>query len=469
MPLPRRARSGPPAHQVGVQRGHRGPTDRHQPLLSSLAAQQHRAGVGVDVVDVEPDRLGDPRAGGIQQLEQRPVPQRQRTVRLAVAAGTLQQGQHLVDGQALGQPPARRRRLDRAGHVEFGEPFGGGEAVQPADGDQRARRRHRRQRSRPGVRVAAAQRGQEVAHVGLGDLAQVVDAAQGEVLGVAPQIPPIGAQRVGGDATLDRQVVEVALQLVVEGRAECRHAWSFRRANAVGLSTQAASTGRNESKSPRAACAARIPLTAMALTISPRQRHPHRLVEGEPPHHQIGLFVVGIGPADVGQAGGEVHPHALVAEARRADEVDQDAPVLRGQPGLFLQFARGGDVWRLAAHVEQPRRQLPQPPAHRVAVLVDHDDVAVVVHRQDRPPRRSARRLHVWRCSRRASAPHRRAMRKSFRRRWFRSRRSRNRVQPRTSDFSRESSWSNCPTLSGCSAPFARCSGISTGNRSAAL
>ena len=178
--------------------------------------------MGVDVVDVEPDRLGDPRTGGIQQLEQRAVPQRQRAVRIAVAACTLQQGQHFVDRQALGQPPARCRRLDRTGHVEFGEPFCGGESVQPADGDQRARRRYRRQRSGAGVRVAAAQRGQKVAHVGLGDLAQVVDAAQGEMLGVTPQIPPVGAQRIGGNPTLDRQVIEVALHLIVESRPEHR-------------------------------------------------------------------------------------------------------------------------------------------------------------------------------------------------------------------------------------------------------
>ena len=71
--------------------------------------------------------------------------------------------------------------------------------------------------------------------------------AQREVLGVAPQIPPIGAQRVRRDTTLDRQVVEIPLKLIVEGRAECRHEWSFRPANAVGRSIHSASTGRNES------------------------------------------------------------------------------------------------------------------------------------------------------------------------------------------------------------------------------
>jgi hypothetical protein len=30
--------------------------------------------MGVDVVEVKPDSLRDPRAGGVQQFEQRPVP-----------------------------------------------------------------------------------------------------------------------------------------------------------------------------------------------------------------------------------------------------------------------------------------------------------------------------------------------------------------------------------------------------------
>ena len=84
--------------------------------------------------------------GGVQQLQQRPVAQRQRAVGRAVAARAVQQCQHLVDGQALGQPAARRRRPDRPRHVDFGQPFGGGEPVQAAHRDQRPRRRHRRQR-----------------------------------------------------------------------------------------------------------------------------------------------------------------------------------------------------------------------------------------------------------------------------------------------------------------------------------
>ena len=91
------------------------------------------------------------------------------------AAGAFQQRQHLVDGQALGQPPARRRRPDRPRHVQFGQPLGGGEPMQPTHRDQRPRRRDRRQRHRAGFGIPPAQRHQELADVVLADLGQIVD------------------------------------------------------------------------------------------------------------------------------------------------------------------------------------------------------------------------------------------------------------------------------------------------------
>jgi hypothetical protein len=40
-------------------------------------------------------------------------------------------------------------------------------------------------------------------------------------------------------------------------------------------------------------------------------------------------------------------------------------------------------TWRLAAQVQQPGGQLPQPPAERVPVLVDEHHVVVVIQRED--------------------------------------------------------------------------------------
>ena len=49
--------------------------DRDDPLLAALAGQPHRRPAAVEVVDGQPDRLGDARAGAVQQLQQRAVAQ----------------------------------------------------------------------------------------------------------------------------------------------------------------------------------------------------------------------------------------------------------------------------------------------------------------------------------------------------------------------------------------------------------
>ena len=261
-----------PAHQIGVQRGDRRAADRDQALFAALAAQQHRPGVGVDVVEVEAHRLGDPRAGRVQQFQQRTVAQRQRTVGFAVAAGAVEQGQHLVDAQALGKPAAGRRRFHLTGDVDRSDSLGGGESVQAAHRDQRPGGRNRRQRHHPVVRVTAAQGHQELADIDLRHARQIVDPPGVEVFGVTPQIPAVGTQRVRRHPPLDRQVVEVSAELFVEGRTEGQrvggHPCPFRCANAVGRSIQGASTGRRRSTGG-IAWAARIPATEIELTISP--------------------------------------------------------------------------------------------------------------------------------------------------------------------------------------------------------
>ena len=120
-----------------------------------------------------------------------------------------------------------------------------------------------------GFRIAAPQRHQEFADVVLADLGQVVDAAQREVLEVAAQVAAIGAQRVGCDSPLDRQVIEVSLQLGLQRRRQGRHPAACRALNAVGLSIHGASTGRGSAMPSLTAYAAKIPATARELTISP--------------------------------------------------------------------------------------------------------------------------------------------------------------------------------------------------------
>lgn len=70
------------------------------PLLATLAAQQHGAARGIQVVPVEADGLGDPRPGGVQQLQQSTVPQRGGSV----ADTACEQLFHLVERERTGQP-----------------------------------------------------------------------------------------------------------------------------------------------------------------------------------------------------------------------------------------------------------------------------------------------------------------------------------------------------------------------------
>jgi len=59
------------------------------------------------------------------------------------------------------------------------------------------------------VGVAFAQPGEELADVGLGDVGERRTAAGVEQLGVSAQVPPVGRQGVGREATLDGEVVEI--------------------------------------------------------------------------------------------------------------------------------------------------------------------------------------------------------------------------------------------------------------------
>ena len=88
-PVGRQRRPGP--HQVVLDGPQRVAADRDDPLLAALAGQPHRRLPAVEVVDGQPDRLGDARAGAVEQLQQRPVAQPARPLD---RAGRLDQRHH---------------------------------------------------------------------------------------------------------------------------------------------------------------------------------------------------------------------------------------------------------------------------------------------------------------------------------------------------------------------------------------
>ncbi len=78
-----------PVGQPAAQRiGGRHP-ERRAPLLIALAEHPHQPVVGVDVVNVQPAQLAHPDPGGIQHLDDQPVPQSQRITLLGAQTSRL--------------------------------------------------------------------------------------------------------------------------------------------------------------------------------------------------------------------------------------------------------------------------------------------------------------------------------------------------------------------------------------------
>ena len=107
--------------------------DRHEPLLVALADDAHEPAVHREVLGVQPDGLADAQAGGVEELQERPVAQSERVRRLIgiVAAGGLEQGLGLGDGQRLGQQPRLSRQVEVRRHVHRDPPLAIGEPVEP--------------------------------------------------------------------------------------------------------------------------------------------------------------------------------------------------------------------------------------------------------------------------------------------------------------------------------------------------
>ena len=181
----------PFSRMVAVQAGARAGAGSHCAQLAQ-----------VQVVDVEPDRLGDPGAGPVQQLEQCPVPQRR------LAGGCRrEQPLHFADGDGLGQPARRRWRAHGPGRIRCGQALGERERVQPAHGDHCPAGRARGQRRV--IPVAFAQPRQEVRDVLRADLPDLGPADGSQRRRIALQVTPVGLEGVLSQATFHGQVVEI--------------------------------------------------------------------------------------------------------------------------------------------------------------------------------------------------------------------------------------------------------------------
>ncbi|BCJ67959.1 hypothetical protein GCM10009779_57410 [Polymorphospora rubra] len=199
--------------------------------------QRGGAGRQVEVVDGGTDRLGDPGAGAVQELQQGPVAQRQRAGVGAVRAGGLQQGDDLGDVEGLRQPAGRCRRAYVAAGVVADDALADGEAVQPAYGAGGPGGGGRRQRRVVGV--ALAQPGDVRGDLRGPDRGEVVDAVGRERVEVAVQVPPVRGEGVRRQSAFDGQVVEVGADRTPQGR---RRRWPVTGLRGRGRRRQASTS-----------------------------------------------------------------------------------------------------------------------------------------------------------------------------------------------------------------------------------
>jgi hypothetical protein len=80
-----------------------------------------------------------------------------------------------------------------------------------------------------------------------------------------------------------------------------------------------------------------------------------------------------------GQVPGEKDPDPLGAVPGGAEEVGEHVPIFGPVAGFFEQLSLCSRQQVLPRHVPQAGRDLPQQPAHRVPVLLDHQDPVTVV------------------------------------------------------------------------------------------
>src|SRR5699024_11614374 len=99
----------PAPHEVAVERVDRVLAERNDPFLAPLPEQPQRAGIQVNVVKSEADRLADPGTGSVQDLHERLIPQAEG---LGGDGRAIDEALDLVDRNGFREAFLRPRGLD---------------------------------------------------------------------------------------------------------------------------------------------------------------------------------------------------------------------------------------------------------------------------------------------------------------------------------------------------------------------
>src|SRR5258706_3808599 len=117
--------------QPGAQDVDRDLADRHEALLVALADDPDECPIEREVLEVEPERLRDSQAGGVQQLEEGPIAE--AWVIRVVRARRVQQPLDLGDGEGLGQESRHPGRVEMSPNVGRDRALAEREAVEAPD------------------------------------------------------------------------------------------------------------------------------------------------------------------------------------------------------------------------------------------------------------------------------------------------------------------------------------------------
>ncbi len=179
--------------------------DRDQSLLVALADDPDERTVEREILAVEPDRLADPQAGGIQQLEQRPIAD--PTLRRS-----LQQAFHLADIERVRQASALTGQVEVRRDVHVDEALTEGEAVEALE---RGRAPTQARRGQAGLAATTTLRPVgEIAHGRVGG-----PGPRGVIAKGPPEVPQIAAVCLDGRRRQPAFHVQVG-QVVLDGPIE---------------------------------------------------------------------------------------------------------------------------------------------------------------------------------------------------------------------------------------------------------
>ena len=186
--------------------------DRYDPGLAALAGDAHRAVTKVDVLEIEPEQLGQPKARRIEELHDRLVADAEPLV-----AAEFEQTAHRVGIQRHGQALARFRRLHARGRIVLELSLAQQEAEETSHGRE----------------PALDRRGRQPAPVGacgeLADVLRIERLPAGDALRFAefdqrPEIARVTCARVCGELPLVAQAREKAVDAARERPAHALRA-----------------------------------------------------------------------------------------------------------------------------------------------------------------------------------------------------------------------------------------------------